>query len=191
VTEPSAGSAALGARGRGPELGAERVPGPGVARDWEAAYRENLGWVYRLVYSRVGNRPDAEDVTAEVFTRTLPRLKLAAAPEQLRAYLATTARTVLADYWRRHYDLEFPLAGDGGPAPPAPEAVGGDENVLRANRLLALLPEHYRRVLELRFLEGYSVRETARTLGISVASAKVLQYRALRRAAELGGQELA
>jgi RNA polymerase sigma-70 factor (ECF subfamily) len=45
------------------------------------------------------------------------------------------------------------------------------------------LPEHYRRVLQLRFLERLSVAETARAMGISNGNARVLQYRALRRAA--------
>lgn len=194
MTEPSVGGALLlRVLSRGPELRSECSGRLGVSSDWDAAYRENLGWVYRFVYGRVGNRPDAEDVTAEVFTRALPRLRTTAAPEQLRAYLVTTARTVLADHWRRHYDLDLnlSLAEDIGSSPPASEAVGGDANVRRANWLLALLPDHYRRVLELRFLHGYSVRETARALSISVANAKVLQHRALRLAAELGHQELA
>jgi RNA polymerase sigma-70 factor (ECF subfamily) len=41
-------------------------------------------------------------------------------------------------------------------------------------------------VLELRFLERKSVAETASALGISNGNARVLQYRALRRAALLG-----
>jgi len=45
------------------------------------------------------------------------------------------------------------------------------------------LPDRYRRVLELRFLERLSVADTARTMGISSGNARVLQYRALRRAA--------
>ena len=53
-------------------------------------------------------------------------------------------------------------------------------------RLLARLPDHYRRVLELRFLRGLSVKETAREMEVTVANAKVLQWRALRSAAALG-----
>jgi len=49
--------------------------------------------------------------------------------------------------------------------------------------LLARLPENYRRVLELRFLEGCSIRETAIALGLSPGNVKVLQYRAVQRAA--------
>ena len=55
----------------------------------------------------------------------------------------------------------------------------------RAGRVLALLPDRYRRILELRFLETCSIKETAQTMGISVSNAKVLQHRALRMAAKL------
>ncbi len=44
--------------------------------DWEAAYLDNVGRLYRLMYSRVGNRPDAEDLTAEVFKSALGPLRL-------------------------------------------------------------------------------------------------------------------
>jgi DNA-directed RNA polymerase specialized sigma24 family protein len=40
----------------------------------------------------------------------------------------------------------------------------------------------------LRFLEGSSIAEAARALGISVSNAKVLQHRALRRALEIGAR---
>ncbi|MDT5211280.1 MAG: hypothetical protein QOF67_3695, partial [Mycobacterium sp.] len=37
-----------------------------VYPDWDAIYRDNVTWVYRLMYGKVGNQPDAEDLTAEV-----------------------------------------------------------------------------------------------------------------------------
>jgi DNA-directed RNA polymerase specialized sigma24 family protein len=37
----------------------------------------------------------------------------------------------------------------------------------------------------LRFLQGRSINESATQMGVSVANAKVLQHRALRRAAAL------
>ena len=48
-----------------------------------------------------------------------------------------------------------------------------------------------RRVLELRFLQGYSLREAASALNVTISNIKVLQHRALRRAAELGVEDLA
>jgi RNA polymerase sigma factor (sigma-70 family) len=55
----------------------------------------------------------------------------------------------------------------------------------RAERLLSLLPDNFRRILELRFLRGYSVREAANELGVTESNARVLQFRALRKAADL------
>jgi DNA-directed RNA polymerase specialized sigma24 family protein len=43
--------------------------------------------------------------------------------------------------------------------------------------LAAQLSEHYRDVLELRFLDGCSIAETARALGISVGNVKIRSRR--------------
>jgi RNA polymerase sigma-70 factor (ECF subfamily) len=153
---------------------------------WEALYRAHVVPVYRFVFARCGNRSDAEDLTAAVFLKALPRLRPAASEGEARAYLRATARSLLAEHWATHYGME--MAEYAEDLVPAPSPAGGDEgasNRRRVAALLARLPDHYRRVLELRFLRGLSVRETAREMEVSVANAKVLQWRALRRAADL------
>jgi RNA polymerase sigma-70 factor (ECF subfamily) len=155
------------------------------AGGWEAVYREHVGPVYRYVYARLGNRADAEDVVAQVFLRALPRLRLRASTGEIRSYLLTAARSVLAEHWTRHYSTDVGLLDEdvANPEPP-PERHDADSGVRRAARVLAALPDHYRRILELRFLRGYSVKESATEMGITVTNAKVLQHRALRRAAQ-------
>ena len=69
--------------------------------DWESVYRDNVDRLYRLMYARVGNRADAEDLTSEVFRTALGPLKLASSKGEVRSYLLTTAQTVLASHWRR------------------------------------------------------------------------------------------
>src|ERR1700722_15119073 len=69
--------------------------------NWESVYRDNVERLYRLMYARVGNRADAEDLTAEVFRTALGPLKLASSKGEVRSYLLTTAQTVLASHWRR------------------------------------------------------------------------------------------
>src|ERR1700754_1401405 len=69
--------------------------------DWEAVYRDNVDRIYRLMYGKVGNRPDAEDLTTEVFLAALRPLRMSASVGEVRAYLLATARTVLAGHWRR------------------------------------------------------------------------------------------
>lgn len=179
-----------------------RVDGAGASSDstavpsaggtaWEAVYRDHVMAVHRFAAARTGNRPDAEDVTAQVFLRALPRLRYDATSGEIRGYLLATARTVLVEHWTARFGVPVePLDEErsGAAAGPQPaDQPPGDRGAGRVAEILAKLPENYRRVLELRFLSGCSVRETAERLGISVANAKVLQFRALRRAQQLEG----
>src|SRR5258708_28222811 len=75
--------------------------------DWEAVYRDNIASIYRLMYSKVGNQPDAEDLTSQVFLGALPHLRPGASGGEVHRYLLATARTVLADHWRRHLGVQL------------------------------------------------------------------------------------
>ena len=106
---------------------------------------------------------------------------------EVRAYLLATARTVLARYWARTFGQPVTtLNEDLGEIFSAPQLESAAPQ--RAERILAALPERYRRILQLRFLDACTVAEAAQALGISVANAKVLQHRALRRAAEIAAE---
>ena len=172
-------------------LDGDRDARPVVDQDWESIYRATVILVYRYIYARVGNRADAEDLTTQVYMRALPRLRLAAAIEEIRSYLVATSRSVMADHWRDRYDVRVDELEDSVAAPVVSVTREDDEEagVKRAGAILANLPDHYRRVLELRFLRGYSLRETAAEMGISLSNAKVMQHRALRRAASVEGEE--
>jgi RNA polymerase sigma factor (sigma-70 family) len=159
-----------------------------VYGDWESVYRDNVERLYRLMYSRVGNRADAEDLTSEVFSTALRPLRLSSSKAEVRAYLLLTAKTVLASHWRRRLgqpvtaidpetDIAYLTEG------PAAELSG--EAQTRATRILQALPDRYRRILELRFLEACSIKEAARSMQISVSNAKVMQHRALQMAARI------
>jgi RNA polymerase sigma-70 factor, ECF subfamily len=157
--------------------------------DWEAIYQDNVVKVYRLMFSRVGNRPDAEDLTSEVFVKSLPNLSLPSPVIQVNAYINAAVRSVLADHWRRHYgapQADVEVDNISRPFDLTPPADGSG----RARRILALLPDRSRRILELRFLRGCSIKEAAREMGVSSGNAKILQYRALRLAAEVGQRML-
>jgi RNA polymerase sigma factor (sigma-70 family) len=162
------------------------VGAPERAHDWESVYQEHVAPLYRYVYSRTGNTPDAEDVTSTTFLRALPRLRTDVSAAEIRAYLRATARTVLADVWRqRHGTVLMEFDDERDAAPPA-EA----DREVDISGILDGLPANYRSVLEFRFLRGYSIRETATAMGVSVANAKILQLRALRRAATAGGSDV-
>jgi RNA polymerase sigma-70 factor, ECF subfamily len=150
------------------------------AGDWESVYRDNVVPVYRFAYARVGNRPDAEDVTSVVFERALPRLRTGASEPQMRGYLFATARSVLAEHWEHRFSVNE-LHEDTTDAPEV-EPVREDAHDEQIERIMRSLPPNYREVLELRFLRGYTLKETALAMGTTVGNVKVLQLRALRRA---------
>jgi RNA polymerase sigma-70 factor (ECF subfamily) len=159
--------------------------------DWEAVYRDNIVSIYRLMYAKVGNQPDAEDLTSQVFLDSLPHLRPGSSSGEIHRYLMTTAQTVLANHWRRRLGVQLTTldeevaAAETGAEPDEARSAG---TARRVHRVLGALPANYRSILELRFLSGCSIRESAARMGISVGNAKVVQHRALRRAAELGEQ---
>jgi hypothetical protein len=119
--------------------------------DGPEIYVDNVVWIYRLLYSKVGNRPDAEDLTTEVFLAALGPLRRTATRVQVRAYLAATARTVLAGYWRRRLGVQVTNIDPELAVSELDDPSTRSLAPARARAVLATLPERHRRVLELRF----------------------------------------
>lgn len=100
------------------------------------------------------------------------------------------AQATITDYWRAHYRMpvssldESLDAGWEGPAQEA-SVVKSDGAAELVQSILQDLPERYREVLQCRFLLNLSIKDTADRMGLSVAGVKILQYRALRHAADL------
>ena len=157
--------------------------------DWATVYADNAVWVYRMIVKRIGNVPDAEDLTAEVFLAALRPLRTTATVAQVRGYLRATTRTVLAAHWRQTTGCEITSIEDVPDLPHEAEHAVHSVTAQQVHRMLAALPDHYRRILELRFLQGCSVKESASQMGVSVANAKLLQHRALRLAAALNEKD--
>jgi RNA polymerase sigma factor (sigma-70 family) len=187
---PPAPSAAVPDDGKNDRAGA--LPhlhsvGPDAYPNWDAIYLDNVERLYRMMYARVGNRADAEDLTAEVFQAALKPLRASASVGEVRAYLLATARTVLASHWRRHYGTEITTIDLTVDRAALDEPPTESDAPRRVRAVLAALPDRYARILELRFLESCTLREAASAMNISLGNAKVLQHRALRHAAQVTG----
>jgi len=160
-------------------------------REFQTVYQENLGVIYRYVYSKVGVREEAEDLTAQIFMKAARDIDVARGPHSMQKWLFQVAQTTVADYWRRYYrtpvsSLDALLeSGWEGPVETEPIASLSTTPTERVHALLRLLPDHHREVLTCRFLLHLSIKETALALNLTEANVKVLQFRALKRAAEL------
>lgn len=163
-----------------------------TVEDFSALYETHVGRIFGFVYSQVGNREEAEDLTSQVFLKVYNSLNRFEGRGSLDGWLFQIARVTVNDHWREKYRL---------PAMPLPEGLDLADNEVppdfnrsardtRVRKLLEALPANYREVLQLRFLKRCSVKETAAAMKLTETNVKVMQFRALRKAAEIG-KELA
>lgn len=165
---------------------------PPDANSLQTLYEQHLNAIYRFIYSKVGNREEAEDLTAQVFLKAVRGLDQTRDAVSSQSWLFQVARTTIADHWRAFYQLparsldDMLDAGWEGPLQGAPSSKPSSSGE-RTQAILARLPQRYREVLTYRFLLSYSVRETAARMGLSEANVKVLQFRALKKASQIEG----
>ena len=159
-------------------------------QEFQTFYQEKFTLIYRYVYSQIGKREETEDLTSEIFLKAVSGIKYEHSPQSRHRWLYLIARTTIADYWRAHYRLpmssldELFEVGWEGPVEEGPAAMSSVPED-RVQRLLQALPKRCQEVLTCRFLLNLSIKDTALRMGMSVPSVKVLQFRALKRAADL------
>jgi len=168
----------------------ENLHGSQDVQEFQTFYQENLSLIYRYIYSKVGNREEAEDLTSQTFIKAVRSVDHERSPHSMQKWLFQVARTTVADYWRAYYRVsvrsleELLDAGWEGPVEEEPVVMSTTPSE-RVHRLLEALQENYREVLTCRFLLNLSIKETALRMGLTEANVKVLQFRALKRAADL------
>ncbi len=125
--------------------------------------------VFRLAYSYLGSRPDAEDVCQTVFLR-LAEGRGAPEAGKEKSFLLTCAanacRSHLRSFWRRsvgELDEDLPLQEDR------------DREVRRA---VMALPPKYRAVVHLYYFEGYGQGEIGEILHLSRTAVQTRMSRA-------------
>jgi RNA polymerase sigma-70 factor, ECF subfamily len=167
----------------------EGIIGKADGQTLELFYRAHYDRIYGYVFQSVKNHPDAEDVTATIFLKVVSGMDNTLGSSEVNFWLLQLTRTTIADYWRtRARDSTSSLEALLESGWEGPMEVPSSVNNSAGNRVQLLLPElpaRYREVLTCRFLLTLSIRDTARRMGVTVASVKVMQFRALKRAAEL------
>jgi RNA polymerase sigma-70 factor (ECF subfamily) len=139
--------------------------------------------VFGYLYQRLnGNHEEAEDLTAEVFTKVYEKIdsyQVQGAP--LSSWLFRIAHNRLIDSVRRR-PRQTQVGLDLAPEVPAGPVFQGVEQAVALEQIrvgLARLTPEQRQVIELRFLEGKSLAETAAEVGRNEDAVKKLQSRGL------------
>jgi RNA polymerase sigma-70 factor (ECF subfamily) len=139
-------------------------------------YDRNVDRVYAYVSRRARSRVVAEDVTSAVFEQALSNLgKFEWRGIPFVAWLFRIAANALADHWKREGRDSHDL-----PAEIPDEREHQDlERRLGLFQLVDRLPDAQRQVIQMRFVEGRSIREAAAALDRSEGAIKQLQLRAI------------
>ena len=148
-------------------------------------YYRHVPAIYRYFLFRVNEQAVAEDLTGEVFlkmTEGLPRFSDRGAP--FAAWLFRIAHDRLIDYRRasRRQNEELSEAIIDDSIDPETRA-GLQLDSRQLARGIASLTDEQRFVIQLRFVEGCSLEETAQMMNKTVGAIKALQHRALQNLA--------
>jgi len=142
--------------------------GDGMARDrlLEEAYRRIFRYQLRLVR---GDREEAQELTQESMVRLIRSLRGLREPERLVPWFLRIASNVWRDSLRRRKTPSLAVDIASPQSVPTAETRDVVEQVLLH---LGALPEIYRQVLTLRYLEGLDYRSLSEVLDCPVGTAK-------------------
>ncbi|MEW5871924.1 MAG: sigma-70 family RNA polymerase sigma factor [Chloroflexota bacterium] len=129
---------------------------------------------------------DVEDVTQEVFIAVIKSLDGFRFEAKFSTWLRTLVNRQVADYYRtrkpQEPNLSIELIGEESERNTKLSTDGdfeNQDNVIILRQALKQLPENYREVIVLRFVEGLRFEEIARLQGQSLEATKSLFRRAI------------
>ncbi len=138
---------------------------------FEQLYRDMLPSLYRLAQSILHQSADAQDAVQQAAVKAwMARERIR--PGNERAYFARTAINECRNIQRQRMRM-FPVADfpDQGYMPPDTDLANAITN----------LPEQLRLPILLKYMEGYSEKETAAALEITVPTLKARLFKARRQ----------
>jgi RNA polymerase sigma-70 factor (ECF subfamily) len=155
-----------------------------LAREFEARLVESATLAFRVAYSVLRHREDAEDVAQEAFAKAYRNFRQLRDRDRFRAWLARMTWRLAIDRCRaarRRQKLE----AAGGGVTTIPAAVAGHRD--RSDdlwRAIDTLPEKLRIVLVLASIEGHQIAEVASLLGLPEGTVKSRLFIARQRLKE-------
>lgn len=154
------------------------------------AVREHARFVFKVAYSVLRNRDDAEDAAQEAFLRAMKHAREFARVEDHRAWLARTVWRIAIDRLRRKNHISIDDTEDEhviaqlrdlqgfGESPSAEALMISGEMIAFVRTLITTLPPELRDVVTLSTVDEMTSAEISAVLGISDATVRTRLVRA-------------
>jgi len=158
----------------------------GLEAEFEARLAESSTLAFRVAYSVLRQRQDAEDVAQEAFVKAYQSFARLRNRERFRAWLVRITWRLALD--RRRGDMRRTAREDASDPPAATGAA--DEGLVATERAALLwqaidaLPEKLRVAVVLANIEGHDVEEVARLLALPAGTVKSRLFLARRKLKE-------
>lgn len=131
---------------------------------------ENLDYLVRFAYYRLGNRGDAEDLVYDAVLKFLERNNEKIKPESIRLYLFRIVYNLCQDYSRKQKQERVSI-GDLDVADMIDEVMDL-EDADRINAILDSLPLREADIIRMNVIDGLSFVEISSILAIPQSTAK-------------------
>lgn len=153
-------------------------------------YQANARLVYAVAHKVLADRGLAEEATQLTFLKAWSAARSVDPERELGPWLATIARRVAIDLYRRERLRRASALESVAPDHPSLSSAPGVETVhevWEVRRAVDGLPEDEREVVRLQHFEGLTHAQIADRLGVAIGTVKSRSFRAHKRlAVELG-----
>jgi RNA polymerase sigma-70 factor (ECF subfamily) len=141
-------------------------------------FEEHADGIYRYVSYSLPSHIDARDVVQEVFLRAYQGWDGFQHKSSPKTWLYRIARNYIYDLLRKQYRETSHVGYLETGVSVEPQEL---QTMVEYEDVLRQLPDLHRQVVVLRAVEGLNVRDTARILGCSEGSVRLIFYRARKR----------
>jgi RNA polymerase sigma-70 factor (ECF subfamily) len=154
--------------------------------DWDAVYPAELRRVYNYLRYRVGDGPEAEDLTAATFEKAWRhRRRYRRDVAAFSTWLLAIARNVARDHFRREKRQAIRQMERARPETSSVEEISErKDNVVRLRALLVRLPDRERDLVALKYGAGMTNRGIAEVSGLSETNVGTILHRVVTRLRE-------
>jgi len=144
----------------------------------EELYRQYFPKITNFVFGKIDNPFDAQEVVQDIFISALDCLPLFSFKSSLSTWLYAIAKHEVIDFYRKKKIKAILFSRLPILETLANHALGPEEKLIEKEikgqimKVLSKLSEGYRKVLRLKYIEGYSVAQIANMLEISAKAAE-------------------
>ena len=160
----------------------------GDSRAFEPLFMRHKDTIYAMLVKRATNADDVEDLLQEAFMKAFVNINRYNPDYDFGAWICTIAKNTFVDFNRSRRsnalnpDNNLPLEGrcttNAQAASPTPEeSIINAQQRAQIERYIATLPQDYRELFTLRFIEEYTYEEIAETLQMKLGTVKTRIFR--------------